>query len=70
MSSGKALGADAIPAEVFIKARGLSMAEKLTELFHWNMWRKEAIPQEFMDVSIIKEIHKSVTITETSLSLQ
>ena len=28
------------------------MAEKLTELFHC-MWRKEAIPQEFKDVSII-----------------
>ena len=28
------------------------MAEKLTELFHC-MWRKEAIPQEFKDASII-----------------
>ena len=28
------------------------MAEKLTELFHC-MWRKEAIPQEFEDASII-----------------
>ena len=28
------------------------MAEKLTELFHC-MWRKEDIPQEFKDASII-----------------
>ena len=35
MSSGKALGSDAIP-----------------ELFH-IMWRKEAIPQEFKDATII-----------------
>ena len=42
LSSGKAPGADAIPAEVY-KAGGLPMAEKLTELFHC-MWRKEAIP--------------------------
>ena len=31
---------------------GLPMADKLTELFHC-MWRKEAIPQEFKDASII-----------------
>ena len=31
---------------------GVPMAEKLTELFHC-MWRKEAIPQEFKDASII-----------------
>ena len=51
LSSGKAPGADAIPAEVY-KAGGLPMAEKLTELIHC-MWRNEAIPQEFKDASII-----------------
>ena len=51
LSSGKASGAVAIPAEVY-KAGGLHMAEKLAELFHC-MWRKEAIPQEFKDSSII-----------------
>ena len=51
LSSGKAPGTDAIPAEVY-KAGGLSMAEKLTELFRC-MWRKEAIPQDFKDASII-----------------
>ena len=51
LSSGKAPGADAIPAEVY-KAGGLPMAEKLTELFYC-MWRKEAIPQELKDASII-----------------
>ena len=47
LSSDKAPGADAIPAEVY-KAEELPMAEKLTELFHC-MWRKGAIP----DASII-----------------
>ena len=51
LSSGKATGTDAIPAEVY-KASGLPMAEKLTELFQC-MWRKEAIPQDFKDASII-----------------
>ena len=51
LSSGKALGTDAILAEAY-KAGGLPMAEKLTELFQC-MWRKEAIPQDFKDVSII-----------------
>ena len=51
LSSGKAPGSDAIPAEIY-KAGGSSIAEKLTELFH-IMWRKEAIPQEFKDATII-----------------
>ena len=51
LSSGKALGSDAIPAEIY-KARGPPVAEKLTELFQ-IMWRKEAIPQEFKDATII-----------------
>ena len=51
LSSGKAPGTDAIPAEVY-KAGGLPMAEKLTELLQC-MWRKEAIPQYFKDASII-----------------
>ena len=51
LSSGKAPCTDAIPAEVY-KAGGLPMAEKLTELFQC-MWRKEAIPQDFKDASII-----------------
>ena len=51
LSSGKAAGADAIPAEIY-KAGSPPVAEKLTELFHM-MWRKEAIPQEFKDATII-----------------
>ena len=50
LSSGKALESDAIPAEIY-KAGGTPVA-KMTELFH-IMWRKEAIPQEFKDASII-----------------
>ena len=51
LSSGKAPGSDAIPAENY-KAGGTPVAKKMTELFH-IMWRKEAIPQEFKDASII-----------------
>ena len=51
LSSGKAPGTNAIPAEAY-KAGGLPMAEKLAELFQC-MWRNEAIPQDFKDASII-----------------
>ena len=40
LSSGKAPGSDAIPAEIY-KAGGPQVAEKLTELFH-IMWRKRS----------------------------
>ena len=50
LSSGKAPESDAMPAEIY-KAGGTPVA-KMTELFH-IMWRKEAIPQEFKDASII-----------------
>ena len=49
--SGKAPGTDAISAEVY-KTGGLPMAEKQTELFQC-MRRKDAIPQDFKDASII-----------------
>ena len=51
LSSGKAPGSDAIPAKIY-KAVGTPGAKKMTDLFH-IMWRKEAIPQEFKDASII-----------------
>ena len=51
LSSGKAPGSDAIPAEIY-KAGGTPVARKMTDLFH-IMWRKEAIPQAFKDASII-----------------
>ena len=50
LSSGKAPGAHAIPAEVY-KAGGPPMTEKQTELFQC-IWRKESIPQYFKDDSI------------------
>ena len=73
LSSGKAPGSDAIPAEIY-KAGGPPVAEKLTELFHM-MWRKEAIPQEsriqqLSTYSKGKGILKSVTIIEASLYCQ
>ena len=51
LSSGKAPGSDTISAEIY-QAGGPPVAEKLTELFH-IMWRKQAIPQEFKDATII-----------------
>ena len=51
LSSGKAPESDAIPAEIY-KAGETPVAKKMTELFH-IMWKKEAIPQEFKDASII-----------------
>ena len=51
LSSVKAPGSDAKPAEVY-KAGGPPVAEKLTELFH-IMWRKEPIHQEFKDATVI-----------------
>ena len=56
LSSGKAPGTDAIPAEVY-KAGGLQMAEKVTELLQC-MWGKEAISQNFKDASIIHLVYK------------
>ena len=63
LSSGKAPGTDAIPAEVY-KAGGLTMAEKQTELFQC-MWRKEAIPQDFKDASVI-HLYKRKGIPQVS----
>ena len=51
LPSCKAPGSDTIPAEIY-KAEGTPFAKKMTELFH-IMWRKEAIPQEFKDASIV-----------------
>ena len=51
LSFGKAIRSDAIPAEIY-KAGDPLVAKKLTELFH-IMWRKEAIPQELKDATII-----------------
>ena len=60
MSSGKAPGSDAIPAEIY-KAGGPPVAEKLTELFH-IMWRKEAIPQEFNNYPPIQKERESSSL--------
>ena len=56
LSSCKAPGSDAMPAAIY-KAGGPPVAEKLTELFH-IMWRKETIPQEFKDATIIHLIKR------------
>ena len=51
LSSGKAPGPDAIPAEIY-KGGGDSLAIKLHSLF-LLMWQQEKIPQEYKDATII-----------------
>lgn len=51
LSSGKAPGSDAIPAEVY-KVGGPVLLQKLTELFQ-SFWKQRSIPQEFRDASIV-----------------
>ena len=58
LSSGKAPGSDAIPAEIY-KAGGTPVAKKMTEIFQ-IMWRKGAISQECKDVSIIHLFQRKV----------
>nr|VZI07622.1 unnamed protein product [Spirometra erinaceieuropaei] len=51
LSSGKAPGSDAIPAEVY-KHGGPQMMDHLTALFQ-EMWRQGEVPQYFMDATIV-----------------
>ena len=51
LSTGKAPGADAIPAEVY-KHGSDTLLQKLTDLF-CRMWDEEVIPQQLKYVSII-----------------
>ena len=51
LSSGKAPGADAIPAEVY-KNAGPQLREKMTQLFQ-VMWTQEAAPQDFKDATVV-----------------
>ena len=52
LSTGKAPGADAIPAEVYMHG-GDTLLQKLTYLF-CRMWDDEVIPQQLTDASIIR----------------
>ena len=70
LSSGKAPGSDAIPAEIY-KAGGSPVAKKLSELYH-IIWRKEASlknsrMQQLSTYSKGKGILKSLTIIEAYL---
>nr|VZH92756.1 unnamed protein product [Spirometra erinaceieuropaei] len=51
LSSGKAPGSDAIPAEVY-KHGGPQLTDHLTALFQ-EMWRQGEIPQDFKDATIV-----------------
>ncbi|XP_072137107.1 uncharacterized protein [Mobula birostris] len=51
LSSGKATGADTIPAEIY-KAGGPVLIEKLTKLFQ-SFWKQGSILQELKDASIV-----------------
>ena len=70
LSSGKAPGSDAIPAEIY-KAGGPPVAEKLTELFgEKKPSLKNSKMQQLSTYSKGKGILKSVTIIEASLYCQ
>ena len=51
LSSGKAPGEDAIPAEIY-KEGGKALTDKLHQLFKL-IWQHESVPQAFKDASII-----------------
>nr|VZI51958.1 unnamed protein product [Spirometra erinaceieuropaei] len=51
LSSGKAPGSDAIPAEVY-KHGGSLLMDHLTALFQ-EMWRQGEVPQDFKDATIV-----------------
>nr|VZI33700.1 unnamed protein product [Spirometra erinaceieuropaei] len=51
LSSGKAPGSDAIPAEVY-KHGGPPLMDHLTALFQ-EMWRQGEVPQDFKDATIV-----------------
>nr|VZI31871.1 unnamed protein product [Spirometra erinaceieuropaei] len=51
LSSGKAPGSDAIPAEDY-KHRGPQLMDHLTALFQ-EMWRQGEVPQDFKDATIV-----------------
>nr|VZI41500.1 unnamed protein product [Spirometra erinaceieuropaei] len=51
LSSGKAPGSDAIPAEVY-KHGGPQLMDHLTALFQ-DMWRQGEVPQDFKDATIV-----------------
>ena len=56
LSSGKAPGSDAIPAESY-KAGDPPVAEKLTELFH-IMWKKRSHPSKIQECNKYRPIQK------------
>nr|VZI02592.1 unnamed protein product [Spirometra erinaceieuropaei] len=51
LSSGKAPGSNAIPAEVY-KHGGPQLTDRLTALFQ-EMWRQGEVPQDFKDATIV-----------------
>ncbi|KAL8566092.1 hypothetical protein ACOMHN_045266 [Nucella lapillus] len=51
MTTGKAPGPDAIPAEVY-KTGGETIRNQLTSLFQ-SMWKQEHLPQEFRDATTV-----------------
>jgi hypothetical protein len=67
MSTGKAPGVDAIPAEIY-KSAGPTTIQKLTELF-LSMWEKETIPQDLKDASIVHLYKRKGNIQSLERSL-
>ncbi|BHF68468.1 hypothetical protein SprV_0301150300 [Sparganum proliferum] len=52
VSSGKASGSDAIPAEIYTHG-GPQLMNHLTALF-WEMWRQGEVPQDFKDATVVR----------------
>nr|VZI37425.1 unnamed protein product [Spirometra erinaceieuropaei] len=57
LSSGKAPGSDAIPAEVY-KHGGPQLMDHLTALFQ-EMWLQDEVPQDFKDATIVPSLRQS-----------
>ncbi|BHF67789.1 hypothetical protein SprV_0301081800 [Sparganum proliferum] len=71
LSSGKAPGSDAIPAEVY-KHGGPQLMDHLTALFQ-EMWRQGEVPQDFKDSTIVhlykRKGNRQVCYNHRSISL-
>nr|VZI49031.1 unnamed protein product [Spirometra erinaceieuropaei] len=71
LSSGKAPGSDAIPAEVY-KHGGPLLMDHLTALFQ-EMWRQGEMPQDFKDATIVhlykRKLNRQVCENHRGISL-
>ena len=71
LSSGKAPGTDAIPAEIY-KEGGQALSNKLQQLFDL-IWSEETLPRDFKDASIVhlykRKVNKQACDNHRGISL-